>query len=105
VGAKRSVVLARPRFGTANSVSGNFAEGFSLATTPDRRLWLTWARMSHGVPIILTRRSSPNVRQWGATVTVRTPKHTELLNGLESESERRGGEALTAGTSRGRRTP
>jgi hypothetical protein len=96
VGAKRSVVVARPRFGTANSVSGNFAEGFSLATTPDRRLWVTWARLSHGVPIIKARRSSPNVRQWGATVTVRTPKHTELLDSLDSDGNPSGAVDLVA---------
>jgi hypothetical protein len=96
VGAKRSVVLARPHFGTANSVSGNFAEGFSLATTPDRRLWLTWARMSHGVPIIRARRSSPDVRQWGATVTVKTPKHTEVLDSLDSDGNPSGAVDLVA---------
>jgi hypothetical protein len=94
VGAKRSVVVARPRFATADP--DHFAEGFSLATSPDRRLWVTWARLSHGVPIILARRSSPNVRQWGAAVTVRTPKHTDLLDSLDSDGNPSGAVDLVA---------
>jgi hypothetical protein len=86
--------VARPRFATADP--DHFAEGFSLATSPDRRLWVTWARLSHGVPIIKARRSSPNVRQWGATVTVRTPKHTELLDSLDSDGNPSGAVDLVA---------